>query len=91
MKLVECSINKKLKNKIDNLQTTPDALIGIVRSLSRFYVCAELEVPNPRDSNDSIILSTALSSNTDAIVTGDHDLLTLVEFCGIPILRPQDF
>jgi hypothetical protein len=33
----------------------------------------------------------ALAANVEVIITGDLDLLVLIEFEGIPILTPQDF
>ncbi|MHC5613057.1 MAG: hypothetical protein ACYTXA_19155 [Nostoc sp.] len=36
-------------------------------------------------------MAAAVAANAEAIVTGDLDLLVLIEFNGIPILTPQDF
>ena len=42
--------------------------------------------PQLCDPDDVHILACAISANTDAIVTGDNDLLTLEYFRSIPIL-----
>jgi putative PIN family toxin of toxin-antitoxin system len=39
-----------------------------------------------RDPDDLHVLACAVSAGADAIVTGDHDLLTLGSFAGIPII-----
>ena len=44
-----------------------------------------------RDSDDDQILSCALSTKADYLVTGDFDLLELKEFHGIRILTPAAF
>ena len=44
-----------------------------------------------RDPDDDQILSCALSSEADYLVTGDLDLLELKEFHGIRILAPAAF
>jgi putative PIN family toxin of toxin-antitoxin system len=44
-----------------------------------------------RDSDDDQILSCALSTEADYLVTGDFDLLELKEFHGIRILTPAAF
>jgi uncharacterized protein len=44
-----------------------------------------------RDRSDLAVLGTALAARADCIVTGDHDLLDLDAFRGIPILSPRAF
>lgn len=82
---------EKLQRKIRSIGTTADALTEIVRTLAELHPTALLTVPELRDPKDVIILGTAIASNADVIVTGDLDLLVLVEFAGIPICTPQDF
>ena len=43
-----------------------------------------------RDANDDKFLETALNGSADCIVTGDHDLLVMSPFRGIPIVRAND-
>lgn len=42
-----------------------------------------------RDQDDIAVLGTAIAANADCIVSGDKDLLELVSFDGIPILKPR--
>jgi uncharacterized protein len=44
-----------------------------------------------RDPKDNLILEVALNGKADFILTGDHDLLTLGHFHGIPIRTPADY
>jgi uncharacterized protein len=45
-----------------------------------------LPAPASRDSDDDHVLACALAAQADLIVSGDHDLLILREYQGIPIL-----
>lgn len=45
----------------------------------------------PNDPDDNHILACAVEGRADLIVSGDRDLLRLVEYAGIPIIRPVDF
>jgi uncharacterized protein len=45
-----------------------------------------LTEPISRDPDDDEVLACALAAQADAIVSGDHDLLTLGSHRGIPIL-----
>jgi len=41
------------------------------------------------DPDDDKYFSAALEGRADCIVSGDHRLLALVEFQGVPIIRPR--
>ena len=43
------------------------------------------------DLPDNRILECAVSAQADLVVTGDHHLLALIEFEGIPLVRLADF
>jgi putative PIN family toxin of toxin-antitoxin system len=43
-----------------------------------------------RDPDDDHVLACALTARADLIVTGDSDLLTLLNYQNIPILTPAD-
>ena len=50
-----------------------------------------LEAPVCRDTDDDVVLATALAGECVAIVTGDQDLLILDPFQGIRVLTPAAF
>jgi len=41
-----------------------------------------------RDPKDDKFLSLAVSGKADCILAGDHDLLDMVKFSGVPVYRP---
>ncbi|MFZ1830021.1 MAG: putative toxin-antitoxin system toxin component, PIN family [Candidatus Competibacteraceae bacterium] len=43
-----------------------------------------------RDADDDKILATALAGQADYLVSGDKDLLSLPETCGVKIVTPRD-
>jgi putative PIN family toxin of toxin-antitoxin system len=51
---------------------------------------AELEGPISRDPDDDQVLAAAIGGRADLIVSGDDDLLSLVEVLGIPIVSARD-
>ncbi|MEH2258123.1 putative toxin-antitoxin system toxin component, PIN family [Nostoc sp.] len=59
--------------------------------LSELCPTVTVDFPQLRDPDDTVILATALAANAEVIVTGDLDLLVLMEFNVIPILTSQDF
>lgn len=44
-----------------------------------------------RDPKDDKFLSVAVAGKADCIIAGDHDLLDMIRFDGIPIYRPAEF
>jgi uncharacterized protein len=81
----------KLQGKIQQLHETPDSLLLVVQELTQPCVPVRLVEPGLRDLENSMVLEAAVGGEAVGIVTGDRDLLVLVEFSGIPILSPQDF
>ncbi|TAJ32095.1 MAG: putative toxin-antitoxin system toxin component, PIN family [Nitrospirae bacterium] len=50
-----------------------------------------LEAPVCRDSDDDVVIGTALAGACQCIVTGDADLLILKRYRGIDIFSPGMF
>ena len=44
-----------------------------------------------RDPDDNLLLALALDGGADYIVSGDKDLLDMVSFREIPIVKPAEF
>ncbi|HKY52881.1 MAG TPA: putative toxin-antitoxin system toxin component, PIN family [Anaerolineales bacterium] len=53
------------------------------------YVVTQVDIC--RDPDDNILLALALDGKADYIVSGDKDLLDLVSFREIPIIKPAEF
>ncbi len=89
---LEGTFNKtKLQPKLKALGLTGSTVIALIRSSVILYPIDELNVPELRDPDDTMVLATAIASQADAIITGDRDLLVLAEYQGIKIMAAQDF
>lgn len=64
---------------------------ALIRERAVFVPDAELDTKVSRDADDDWILSVAESSESECLVTGDDDLLSLRDFRGIQIIRPSEF
>lgn len=82
---------EKLQQKIHSLDLTVEELLMGTEELVALYSIVPLDVPELRDSNDLIVLATAIAAEADAIITGDKDLLTLSAFENIPIMTVNNF
>jgi predicted nucleic acid-binding protein len=61
------------------------------REVARAIEPAAINVPAAlRDPDDVHVLACAVAAAADAIVTGDHDLLMLETFEGIPIIDVRE-
>jgi uncharacterized protein len=67
-------------------ETFLDELLGLVE-----FVEITVQIDECRDPKDNKYLELAIGGNTDAIVTGDEDLLVLHPFRQIPIVSVQTF
>ncbi|MBW4685266.1 MAG: putative toxin-antitoxin system toxin component, PIN family [Komarekiella atlantica HA4396-MV6] len=81
----------KFQSKIQSLNLNLEDVIEATKDVLQFCPTISVDAPQLRDQKDSIILAAAIAANAEAIVTGDLDLLVLIEYNGIPILTPQDF
>lgn len=68
-----------------------DAAVDLIRSEATLVRPELLAGSVCRDPDDDVILGTAAAGRADCIVTGDKNLLVLVQFRGIDIIRPADF
>ena len=59
--------------------------------ISEIVAPKKIEETPLRDRDDIKILECAVSGSSNYIVTGDQDLLTLIEYRGIRILRSIEF
>jgi predicted nucleic acid-binding protein len=61
------------------------ALFGtIVENLPEVHVVV-------RDPNDDMIVACAVAAGAEYVVTRDKDLLSLVQYEGITMVKPEDF
>jgi putative PIN family toxin of toxin-antitoxin system len=73
----------------------PSGVVDGIGELLREYASMLTPIPIApgvcRDPDDIKVLSLAVASKADYIVTGDKDLLVLKKYEGIPILSPRLF
>jgi len=64
----------------------------LVDGLKNLATLAEYlpDIQVSRDADDDKILATALAGQADYLVSGDKDLLSLPETCGVKIVTPRD-
>lgn len=71
------------------------AFVALMRRNAQLFVLQNAYIvdaqPPCRDPGDAKFLALALAAETDALVSGDEDLLVLHPWRGIAILRPAEF
>jgi predicted nucleic acid-binding protein len=88
---VEVLERPKFKTRLQLLRLTPEALASGLRKHVEWATDAKISPPPAlRDLKDLLVLAAAAGSHTDAIVSGDDDLVSLQSFEGIPIMKPRD-
>jgi putative PIN family toxin of toxin-antitoxin system len=65
--------------------------IAMIEALATHVELGKVGVGNVRDPDDEVVLAVAVEGRADVIVTGDDDLLSLISFKGIGILRPREY
>lgn len=80
-----------LVRKFGFTQREAHAVARFLRSRAALVKPSALATPVCRDSDDDLILATAVGGACAAIVSGDKDLTDLKQYEGIRILSPADF
>jgi putative PIN family toxin of toxin-antitoxin system len=82
---------KKLQPYIEHLGFTPEQIADWYSKLVTIVEATELPMNAVRDSDDVVVLGTAVAGRCTAIITGDKDLLTLQTYERIQIVRASEF
>jgi len=90
MEIIEVLGRSSFRSKYHILPDDINALIDLIRLRGELVAIKE-QVTACRDPKDNKFLEAAIAGQADAIVSGDADLLDLIAFKGIPILRPAEF
>ena len=81
----------KLQSRLRSLELTAEELLLVVERLAELCPTVPLNVTGLQEPDDAMVLATALAASAEVIITGDQDLLTLIQFSEIPIMTPQAF
>jgi len=91
--LAEVLTYERLHLRLQQLDLTPADLIAhVLAVVSLFDVPDSAQVPIVvADPDDDVFLRCAVVAGAAYVVSGDHHLLDLEEYAGIPILTVRDF
>jgi len=84
-------IRDKLTGKFLFSVESTEKAIKLTLSVSEVVEIEPLDVRVSRDHSDDNILATAMAGECECIITGDRDLLDLVSYNEIKIMRPSEF
>jgi putative PIN family toxin of toxin-antitoxin system len=90
----EAILEEARRNLVDKIRVTAaqaDQTVQLLRTRLEVVEPAALEHPVCRDPDDDVVLGTAVAGRCEAIVTGDKDLLDLVEHGAIRMVSPRAF
>jgi uncharacterized protein len=90
VEVVDVLSRPQIQRKYQVMSDDITALINLVR-LRGELVSPNRKIDTCRDPKDNRFLEAAIEGNADMIVSGDKDLLDLVDFETIPIISTAEF
>ena len=66
-------------------------ILDLIVTTSEICLPSPLPQPACRDTSDDKFIACALSAKADYIVSGDKDLVTMVNYGGIRVVKPKEF
>ena len=84
-------ISRNLSKKVKLPPAAIDEVISLLKNHAEIAKPTKLSTTVSRDTDDDVVLGLGIATNSDYIITGDDDLLSLKEFQKIPILSPRWF
>lgn len=82
---------ERLRPRLEQLGLTPAELVAYALDLASIFGVTEDLPIVVADPDDDVFLHCAIAANAASVVSGDHHLLELKEYAGIPILTIHDF
>lgn len=86
MQELEATLQRKFK-----ISPAVSAFLTTARRHIRLVEPVSLPMPVCRDTDDDVVLATAVAAQANLIVTGDQDLLVLKSHAEIRIVSPREF
>jgi len=84
-------IRRVLSTKFKDFIEDFEAFQSILRPYLIEVKLGSIKVSKCRDEDDNIVIETALIGDAVCIISGDKDLLDLMEYERLPIINPSDF
>lgn len=84
-------VSEKLVTKFKYKEDTAKEAVNLLRSQLQLVMPVAQTTSVSRDPDDDNILATAEAGKCDYIITGDIDLLVLIEYKAIRIVTPREF
>ena len=91
VELAEVLSYERLQPRLQQLGLTPEELVAYALSLASVFEVPEGDPIVAADPDDDIFLRCAIVAGAAYVVSGDHHLLDLGGYAGIPILTIRDF
>lgn len=88
---IETEIRRNLYAKFPDFIEDFDELLYILRNHIQYVKLGLVEVTASRDADDNRVLETALLGRANYIVSGDNDLLSLVNYSDVTIITPTNY
>ena len=88
---LNAELERVLATKFPHAQAAIHDTMGALNDIAMFVTPTERVTVVHEDPDDNIVLECALAARADAIVSGDHHLLAVKTFRGIPIVSPHTF
>jgi len=91
VELAEVLSYERLQPRLQQLGLTPEELVAYALSLASVFEVPEGDPIVVADLDDDVFLRCAIVAGAAYVVSGDHHLLDLGGYAGIPILTIRDF
>lgn len=91
VELAEVLSYERLQPRLQQLGLTPEELVAYALNLASVFEVPEGDPIVVADPDDDVFLRCATAASATCVVSGDHHLLDLGGYAGIPILTIRDF
>jgi len=82
-------VGESLAEQFPNVELQP--MLKLITTNAELFSVQNLPEPVCKDPDDDKFLACALASKCKVIISGDKNLLKVVGFHGIRVIRPRDF
>jgi uncharacterized protein len=88
---IAAEVERILITKIKTPAKTASEIIEYLKTQTEWVTPGNKSTQGLRDPNDQMIITTALSTEADFLITGDKDLLVLKKVNKTTMILPRDF